>query len=119
MFKKGNKPHNTKGDNATSIRKDTAGRLYHYTKLADSVWVLTHRLMWEQANGPIPAKHIVRFIDGNTMNLELSNLECIPMNKNMTRNSIQRFPMELQQVMKLKSKLNKTINNGKKRNERS
>jgi hypothetical protein len=76
-------------------------------------------LTWEQANGPIPAKHIVRFIDGNTMNLELSNLECIPMNKNMTRNSIQRFPMELQQVMKLKSKLNKTINNGKKRNERS
>jgi hypothetical protein len=117
MFKKGNKPHNTKGDNATSIRKDSTGRLYHYTKLADSKWALTHRLTWEQANGPIPAKHIVRFIDGNTMNLELSNLECIPMNQNMTRNTIQRFPMELQQVMKLKSKLNKTINNGKKRNE--
>jgi hypothetical protein len=119
MFKKGNKPFNTREANATSIRTDSSGRKYHYTKISDSVWVLTHRLTWEQANGPIPAKHIVRFIDGNTMNLELSNLECIPMNQNMTKNTIQRFPMELQQVMKLKSKLNKTINNGKKRNERS
>ncbi len=31
--------------NATSIRKDTAGRFYHYTKLADSKWALTHRLI--------------------------------------------------------------------------
>jgi hypothetical protein len=119
MFKPGRKPPNTKEDNAISIRKDTSGRLYYYSKLADSKWALTHRLTWEQANGPIPPKHIVRFIDGNTMNLELSNLECIPMIQNMTKNSIQRFPMELQQVMKLKSKLNKQINNGKKRHERS
>jgi hypothetical protein len=119
MFKKGNKPFNTREANATSIRIDSSGRKYHYTKIADSKWVLTHRLIWEQANGLIPNRHIVRFLDGNTMNLELSNLECIPMNQNMTKNTIQRFPMELQQVMKLKSKLNKTINNGKKRNERS
>ena len=117
MFKKGNKPFNTREANATSIRKDSKGRLYHYTKLADSKWALTHRLTWEQANGPIPPKHIVRFIDGNTMNLELSNLECIPMIQNMTKNTIQRYPKELQEVMKLKSKLNKQINNGKKRNE--
>jgi hypothetical protein len=111
MFKKGNKPHNTKGDNATSIRKDNLGRLYYYSKISDGVWIATHRLTWEQANGPIPAKHIVRFIDGNTMNLELSNLECIPMKQNMTKNTIQRFPQELQEVMKLKSKLNKQIKN--------
>jgi len=117
MFKKGNKPFNTREENAMSIRKDTKGRDYCYSKVADSKWVLTHRLVWEQANGPIPARHIIRFIDGNTMNYDLSNLECISMRENINKNTIQRFPKDLQQVIKLKSKLNKTINNGKKRNE--
>jgi len=45
MFKPGRKPHNTKGDNAISIRKDTSGRMYYYSKLADSKWVLTHRMI--------------------------------------------------------------------------
>ncbi len=36
MFKPGRKPHNTKGDNAMSIRTDTSGRKYYYSKLADS-----------------------------------------------------------------------------------
>ena len=111
MFKPGRKPHNTKEDNAMSIRRDTSGRLYYYSKLADSKWILTHRLVWEQANGPIPAKHIVRFIDGNTMNLELSNLECIPMGENAKRNTIHRFPDDLKKLIRLKAKLNKTIKN--------
>jgi hypothetical protein len=111
MFKKGHKPFNTREANATSIRKDKVNRLYHYTKIADSKWVLTHRMTWEQANGPIPAKHIVRFIDGNTMNLELSNLECIPMSENANRNTIHRFPDDLKKVIRLKAKLNKHIKN--------
>lgn len=118
MFKKGNKPHNTRGDHATSIRYDKTGKAYIYYKIADSQWVLYHRWIWEQANGPIPAKHIIRFIDGDTMNVELSNMECIPMRENAIRNSINRFPNELQTVIRLKSKLNKQIkNHGKKRNE--
>jgi hypothetical protein len=111
MFKKGNKPFNTREANATSIRKDSTGRLYHYSKIADSVWVLTHRLMWEQANGPIPPKHVVRFIDGDTLNLQLTNLECIPMSENANRNTIHRFPDDLKKVIRLKAKLNKHIKN--------
>ena len=119
MYKKGNKPMNTREPHATSIRLDNSGRAYHYTKIKDGLWKLTHRVMWEQVHGEIPKGYVVRFKDGNTMNLSILNLECIPMRKNMTRNTIQRYPMELQQVMKLRSKLNKTINNGKKPNERS
>lgn len=111
MFKPGQKPHNTKADNAITIRKDTGGRKYYYSKIKDGLWVLTHRLMWEQANGPIPPKHIVRFIDGNTMNLELCNLECIPMAENANRNTIHRFPDDLKKVIRLKAKLNKHIKN--------
>ena len=111
MFKPGRKPHNTKADNAITIRTDTGGRKYYYSKIKDGLWVLTHRLMWEQANGPIPPKHIVRFIDGNTMNLELTNLECIPMAENANRNTIHRFPDDLKKVIRLKAKLNKHIKN--------
>lgn len=118
MYKKGNKPMNTREPHATSIRLDNSGRAYHYTKIKDGLWKLTHRVMWEQVHGEIPKGYVVRFKDGNTMNLSILNLECIPMRKNMTRNTIQRYPMELQQVMKLKSKLNKQIkNHGKKPNE--
>ena len=111
MFKPGRKPHNTKEDNAMSIRKDTSGRMYYYSKIKDGLWVLTHRLIWEQAHGPIPPKHIVRFIDGNTMNLELCNLECIPMAENANRNTLHRFPDDLKKVIRLKAKLNKHIKN--------
>lgn len=118
MYKPGNKPPNTREPNATSIRWDKTGRPYSYTKVKDSLWVLTHRLVWESINGPIPKDHVVRFKDGNNLNLDIENLECIPKTENAIRNSIHRFPGELQTVMRLKSKLNKTIkNHGKKRNE--
>ena len=118
MFKTGHKPFNTREDHATSIRVDKTGRPYSYTKVKDSMWVLTHRIMWESIHGEVPKDHVVRFKDGNTMNLHITNLECIPKTENAIRNSIHRFPGELQKVMRLKSKLNKTIkNHGKKRNE--
>jgi len=118
MYKTGHKPFNTREDHATSIRVDNTGREYSYTKIKDGLWVLTHRLVWESIHGAIPKGCVVRFKDGNTMNLHITNLECIPKSENAIRNSIHRFPGELQQVMRLKSKLNKTIkNHGKKPNE--
>lgn len=118
MYQPGNKPFNTREPNATSIRYDKTGRPYSYTKVKDSLWVLTHRLIWESIYGPIPKGYVVRFKDGNNLNLDIENLECIPMRENAIRNSIHRFPGELQTVIRLKSKLNKKIkNHGKKRNE--
>ena len=45
------------------------------------VWIITehgrkqkHRWLWEQANGPIPPDHCVKFKDGNRMNCSLDNL---------------------------------------------
>ncbi len=37
-----------------------------------------HRVIWEEAHGPIPAGHQVMFKDGNKRNFDLSNLECLP-----------------------------------------
>ena len=41
-------------------------------------WVFTHRLIWEQHNGPILEGYSVMFLDGNHDNLKLSNLIAIP-----------------------------------------
>ena len=117
MFKKGNRPHNWKPDGTIVARKDAdqSGRVYMYYKVRDSKWILYHQKIWIDANGPIPKGSMIRFIDGNTKNCDISNLEMVSMKDNMLRNSIQRFPEEIQQVIKLTSKLKKKIN-GKKQN---
>ena len=86
-YKKGHEPYNTKYDGAVSIRKDSKGkRYYKYLRIAKGQWVLLHRYLWEKHYGKIPDKHIIRFIDGNTMNCTIENLECISMNENRKRN---------------------------------
>lgn len=40
-------------------------------------WVAEHRLIWEAANGPIPEGHVVVFLDGDPLNLQLNNLRCV------------------------------------------
>lgn len=116
MFKKGSKPHNTQPVGTIHFRTDKEGRTYAYIKIKDKDWRLMHRVVWEQHHGPIPPKHVVRFKDGNTMNWDISNLEMISQTGNMECNTIQRFPAELQEVIKLKCKLKKKIN-GTKQNQ--
>ena len=110
MFKKGNKPHNTKPNGTINIRADTQGRLYQYIKIKDSHWELLQRYVWTQANGEIPPGSVVIFLDGNYLNCELNNLQVISRRENMARNTIQRYPAELQEVMKLTSKLKRKTN---------
>ena len=116
MFKKGSKPHNTQPIGTINFRTDKEGRTYAYIKIKDSDWRLMHRVVWEQHNGSIPPGHVVRFKDGNTMHWDINNLEMIDMRNNMDRNTIQRFPVEIQEVIKLNSKLKKKIN-GTKQNQ--
>ena len=110
MFKRGNKPHNTKPNGTINIRADKSGRLYQYIKIKDCQWELLQRHVWTQANGEIPAGSVVIFLDGNYLNCELNNLQVISRRENMARNTIQRYPAELQEVMKLTSKLKRKTN---------
>jgi hypothetical protein len=110
MFKKGNKPHNTKPNGTINIRLDTQGRPYQYIKIKDCHWELLQRYVWTQANGEIPRGSVVIFLDGNYLNCELSNLQVISRKENMARNTIQRYPAELQEVMKLTCKLKRKTN---------
>ena len=40
-------------------------------------WQALHRLLWAEAHGPIPAAHVVVFIDGDSDHLDIANLACI------------------------------------------
>jgi len=114
MFKKGTVPPNTQPIGTIHQRKDTGGKMYQYIKLSDSNWQLLNRYTWEMHNGPIPKGMIIVYKDGNYLNNDINNLLMITMQENMARNTIQRYPAELQNVMKLKCKLIKKINNGTK-----
>jgi hypothetical protein len=107
MFKKGNKPMNTQPIGTIHQRSDKSGKMYLYIKLADSNWQLLNRYTWEQYHGPIPKGLIVAYKDGNYLNNDINNLMLLTKKENMARNTIQRFPEELQQVMRIKCKLNK------------
>jgi len=111
MFKKGNKPMNTQPIGTIHQRRDTGGKMYQYIKLADSKWEQLNRYTWEQHNGPIPKGMVIVYKDGDYMNNDIANLLMITKKENMARNTIQRLPKELQQVMRLKCKLIKKINN--------
>jgi len=111
MFKKGSKPTNTQPIGTIHQRRDTGGKMYQYIKLADCNWQLLNRYTWEQHNGPIPKGMVVVYKDGDYLNNDINNLLMITKKENMARNTIQRLPKELQQVMRLKCKLIKKINN--------
>lgn len=74
-------------------------------------WRPVHVLAWEAVNGPLPAGHIVVFIDHNNRNFTPSNLEAITRAENMRRNSRHnRYPPELNSLMHLRGVLNRKIN---------
>lgn len=121
MFGKGNLPHNTRKDGDFSDRLDTrTGLTYRYFRIKMSVWVLYHRYLWEQAYGEIPKDHIIKFKDGDTLNLSLDNLTPITRAEHATINSGHHYPPEVQQAVRALNKLKKTIkskNDGKEQND--
>jgi hypothetical protein len=116
FFKPGQVPHNKKQENHITIRSDKSGAEYKYIKVGYNDWQLYHRYIWQQANGPIPEGYILVFKDRNSLNCTLENIELITYDENMRRNTIQRYPAPLKQVMKLTKKLIKKIN-GKEQNQ--
>lgn len=70
-FKKGCKPHNYQP--IGTERVNTEG--YVDIKIADpNKWKAKHRIIWEEANGPVPKDHVVIFADRNRHNFDLENL---------------------------------------------
>jgi hypothetical protein len=48
-----------------------------FVKMPDGSWLLKHYAVWEKAHGKIPTGHKVIFLDRNTSNFVLKNLELV------------------------------------------
>lgn len=108
MFKKGNVPHNHREVGSERINVDG----YIEVKVAEpGKWMVKHRIIWEQHNGPIPPGYNVQFKNHNPLDCRIDNLYLISKSEQMrTENSlIARYPKELQDVIRLKGAINRQI----------
>jgi len=85
QFKPGSKPKNTLPEGAVTIRQDKSGLKYKYVKTASGMKLL-QRHNWQLANGPIPERCIIRFIDCDTMNCNPDNLYVVTRSEHLKMN---------------------------------
>lgn len=78
-------------------------------KVAENEWKPIHHLLWEVVYGPIPRGHMIAFIDGNTSNIRITNLELLTHAEMMERNSHLNYPPEVQEIIRLKGLLTTSI----------
>lgn len=107
-FKKGNKPHNTLKNGAISLRGDG----YLWIRIEESKWELLHKVNWiaknkKNYNGKT---HCLRAIDGNPLNVDPDNWELISRKENLRMNYNKDLPKDLKEIKELSQKLNKIIN---------
>lgn len=109
-FKKGRIPHNTSkiGNGAIVERREKSGRIYKYIRTSLGVWELLQRVNYAKKHGPIPSGHVVIFLDGNSLNCELSNLKCITKAEHLKRN-YRDLPEPIKQTKRLINKLSRAI----------
>lgn len=115
-FKPGQRPHTWKP--VGSYRTNSDG--YLDRKVTDTGytprdWVAVHRLVWIEANGPIPAGHSITFKPGRrTTELSLITpdaLELVSRVDLMRRNSVHAvMPPELARLVQLRGALIRKIN---------
>ncbi len=82
QFKKGNEPHNTNYLGHERVSKDgyveiSVDEANPYTGF-ERRYVLKHRWLWEQKNGPLDAGMALKCLDGNKANADPSNWEAVP-----------------------------------------
>lgn len=89
-FKKGNLPANTLYDGAVTIRIDNdTGISYKWIRLGQNKWRELHRHIWEKRYGKVPKGFVLRFKDGNSMNVTLNNIELISRSAHLKKNKPQ------------------------------
>ena len=81
QFKKGQTPHNTKYAGHERVTKDgyievSVNEQNPHTGF-ERRYVLKHRYLWEQANGPIPSGMCLKCLDGNKQNTCPGNWEAV------------------------------------------
>ena len=77
-------------------------------------WEAEHRLVWKEANGPIPKRHVITFKPGTKTNvLELitaDKLECISFEENARRNNMWANDPAMAPLYNLKGQIARQVN---------
>jgi len=106
QFTSGRLPHNHVPIGTEVLASDG----YLKVKVAEpNKWEWTHRRNWQAVHGPIPKGMVLVFKTADHTNCSVDNLELITRRELMSRNTIQRFPPELKQTIRLLGKLRRTI----------
>ncbi len=72
-------------------------------------WRSVHLVIWEEAHGPLPPKHAVRFKNGDKTDIRLDNLELVHRRVMMARNSVHNLPPELKKTIHMLGVLHRQI----------
>ncbi|MDP1686852.1 HNH endonuclease [Hydrogenophaga sp.] len=115
-FRKGSKPHTTLPLGSYRINPD--GHLQR--KVAEvsgsnsKRWRNVAELVWIEANGPLPPKHIVVFKPGMRTNvlelITLDRVECISMAENARRNHPRNKHPEFARLVQIKGAITRQVN---------
>lgn len=103
QFSRGGVPHNTLP--LWSFRINTDGYLLLKTGKPggkpNNGWEFVHKLVWEQAHGPLPDWRVARiwWKDRDRSNCSLSNLELVSSQEHMARTTIHNYPPELKRTI--------------------
>ena len=61
------------------IKNDKMRPVYTWTFFGKQYREHVHRVNWRQHFGPIPAGYVIHHIDGDPLNNDISNLQCMPL----------------------------------------
>lgn len=127
-FVKGQRPHNDVPVGSYRVNKYYGGKNKAIgaleLKFSDEPgpytkrWIPVHRKVWIEANGPVPANHVVAFKDGqHTTTLEeitLDRLELVSRGDMVRRHGIAALPKELADLHRTRGVLTRAINKARK-----
>lgn len=94
-----------------ALRENTDGYVNMKVREGPRAWRQFHRILWEDAHGPVPHGMCLVFRDGDPPHLDLANLELITRADLMRRNTIHNLPAPLKSAIQLLGALHRKLNN--------
>lgn len=109
QFKPGTKPVNYCPVGTVKVNSEG----YQLIKVSDvggqwERWKFLHALTWAFREGDVPKNHVIRFRDGNRLNCNIENLECVT--REQAAKDRLTYPKELRQLIALRGAITRQIN---------
>ncbi len=110
QFKKGHRPHTWVPLGSEKLLVGYLMRKVSDTGYPPRDWRPVHRIIWEEANGPIPQGSVLCFKNGDKTHIDLANLELVTRCELARRNRMwTNYPRELCETIQLAGVLKRKI----------